>query len=99
MVQNIFIHIKQEDLRDDTRKFIYRAGKATDYFVLLLEGRARVTHHTSANETLQYEAGPFSYFGIPSIFIVPPVSNAGDVPLSVQLAVLCSSRMCETSNN
>ncbi|XP_028968316.1 metal transporter CNNM4 [Galendromus occidentalis] len=74
MVQNIFIHIKQEDLRDDTRKFIYRAGKATDYFVLLLEGRARVTHHTSANETLQYEAGSFSYFGVPSIFVVPAVT-------------------------
>ena len=75
MVQNIFFHIKQEDLRDDTRKYIYRAGKSTDYFVLLLEGRARVTHYTSANESLQYEAGSFSYFGIPSIFIVPAAGN------------------------
>lgn len=84
MVQNIFFHIKQEDLGDDTRKFIYRAGKTTDYFVLLLEGRARVTHHTSANETLQYEAGSFSYFGIPSIFIFPAAGNsaAGKVATS-----------------
>lgn len=71
MVQNIFIHIKADELTDDSRKFIYRAGKPTDYFALLLEGRARVTFYTSANEELVHEAGPFSCFGVPAIFVAP----------------------------
>ncbi|XP_022709103.1 metal transporter CNNM4-like isoform X1 [Varroa jacobsoni] len=78
MVQNIFIHIKADELADDSRKFIYRAGKATDYFALLLEGRAKVTLHTSANEELQHEAGPFSYFGVPAIFLLPVAGQAGE---------------------
>lgn len=41
-------------------RYLYKAGEQADYFVMILEGRASVT---CGSEELNYEAGPFSFFG------------------------------------
>lgn len=59
--QDIYNHIKKnKDWRNDPATIIYQQGKAVDYFVLILEGRAEVT---VGKENLVFESGPFTYFG------------------------------------
>ncbi|XP_076345952.1 metal transporter CNNM3-like isoform X2 [Tachypleus tridentatus] len=62
MAQNIFFTLKMRS-RDDANApamTIYQAGKPSDYFVLILEGRVRVQ---VGKENLVFEGGPFTYFG------------------------------------
>ncbi|XP_022240761.1 metal transporter CNNM4-like [Limulus polyphemus] len=62
MAQNIFFTLKMRT-RDDANApamTIYQAGKPSDYFVLILEGRVRVQ---VGKENLVFEGGPFTYFG------------------------------------
>lgn len=49
---------------EDESKFLYRYGKPADYFVMILEGKVRVT---VGNESLTYESGPFTYFGVSAL--------------------------------
>lgn len=59
--QDIVFHIKKnKDWRNDPACVIYQRGKASDYFVLVLEGRVEVT---IGQENLVFESGPFTYFG------------------------------------
>lgn len=51
--------IKSKEKNNPTL-MIYEQGKSADYFVLILEGRVDVTVGT---EALQFECGPFTYFG------------------------------------
>lgn len=43
---------------------IYQKGKPADYFVLILEGRVEVQ---VGRESLVFESGPFTYFGIQAL--------------------------------
>ena len=49
-----------------------RQGKASDYFVLILEGRVEVT---VGKENLVFESGPFSHFGLQAL--------AAGIPLGI----------------
>ncbi|KAH7981786.1 hypothetical protein HPB52_001096 [Rhipicephalus sanguineus] len=100
MAQNIFF-----TLRPSTGKNIFDAGKPCDYFTVVLEGRVRVT---VGRESLVFEAGPFSYFGLPVLtsergtfvpdYTVTPLSYVVfmKVSHSVYLAALRASRMSKT---
>ena len=67
MTQNIFFKSKQcKDGYNAPSQTLYQAGKPADYFILILEGRVRVT---VCKENLVFETGPFSYFGIPALTI------------------------------
>ncbi|GFY78974.1 metal transporter CNNM2 [Trichonephila inaurata madagascariensis] len=75
MTQNIFFKSKQNKdgaLYNAPCNTLYQAGRPADYFVLILEGRCRVT---VCKENLVFETGPFSFFGIPAITVTV---NAGD---------------------
>lgn len=97
MAQNIFFTI-----RPSTGKNIFDAGKLCDYFTVVLEGRVRVT---VGKENLVFEAGPFSYFGLPVLtsergtfvpdYTVTPLSYVIFLKIShsVYMAALRASRM------
>lgn len=59
--QDVVHHIKLKAKEKNPQSIlIYEQGKPADYFVLILEGRVEVT---VGQEQLQFECGPFSYFG------------------------------------
>ncbi|UYV68359.1 CNNM2 [Cordylochernes scorpioides] len=60
--QNIYHQVKSTDTQ---RCELYRAGKPDDSFILILEGRVKV--HIG-KESLEYDTGPFAYFGLPAIY-------------------------------
>lgn len=49
---------------EDEENYLYRHGKAADYFILILEGKVKVI---VGNENLTYESGPFTYFGVSAL--------------------------------
>ena len=67
MAQKIYflerIHIDEEGVPDKTVK-LYEEGKICDYFILIIEGRVKVT---VGKERLVFISGPFSYFGAESL--------------------------------
>lgn len=68
--QDVIHHVKVKcKEKNDPAVMIYEQGKAADYFVLILEGRVDVT---VGNEALQFECGPFTYFGTQAL-----VQNVG----------------------
>ncbi|KAG8184776.1 hypothetical protein JTE90_011563 [Oedothorax gibbosus] len=74
MTQNIFFKsIQNKNGQKVLLNPIYQAGKPADFFMLILEGRCRVT---VCKENLVFEAGPFSFFGIPAITI--NINSGGD---------------------
>lgn len=63
--QDIIHHVRCKGKeRDDASMVIYQQGKPVDYFVLILEGRVEVT---VGRESLIFESGPFTYFGIQAL--------------------------------
>ncbi|KAK8789111.1 unextended protein-like isoform X1 [Amblyomma americanum] len=95
MAQNIFFSLKPS-----TGKNIFDAGKPCDFFTVILEGRVRVT---VGKESLVFEAGPFSYFGLPALergsfvpdYTVTPLSCVVFMKIghSVYMAALRASRL------
>lgn len=97
MAQNIFFTLKPS-----TGKNIFDAGRPCDFFTVILEGRVRVT---VGKESLVFEAGPFSYFGLPALtsekgnfvpdYTVTPLSYVVFMKVAhgVYLAALRASRM------
>ncbi|CAG0888653.1 unnamed protein product [Cyprideis torosa] len=53
-----------EALMDEKPVYFFIKGVPTDCFILILEGRVRVTTST---ENLVFESGPFSYFGVQAL--------------------------------
>lgn len=47
-----------------TDQYIYNAGKPTDTFTMILQGRVEVQY---AKDGIQFEGGPFSHFGIQAL--------------------------------
>ncbi|CAL1265152.1 unnamed protein product [Larinioides sclopetarius] len=85
MTQNIFFKSKQnKDGYNAPCSTLYQAGRPADYFVLILEGRCRVT---VCKENLVFETGPFSHFGIPAITVN---TTAGDTSSQSHLQSLSS---------
>ncbi|XP_050049272.1 unextended protein-like isoform X1 [Dermacentor andersoni] len=102
MAQNLFFTIKPS-----SGKNIFDAGKPCDFFTVVLEGRVRVT---VGRESLVFEAGPFSYFGLPALtvekgafvpdYTVAPLSYVVymKVSHSVYVAALRASRLGKTDD-
>ncbi|CAN7990635.1 unnamed protein product [Ixodes hexagonus] len=102
MAQNIFFTIKPS-----TGKNIFDAGKQCDYFAVVLEGRVRVA---VGKENLVFEAGPFSYYGLPALtadkgsfvpdYTVAPLSYVVYMKVGhgVYVAALRASRMNKTDD-
>ncbi|GIY09010.1 metal transporter CNNM2 [Caerostris darwini] len=85
MTQNIFFKSKQnKDNSNESCSTLYQAGKPADFFILILEGRCRVT---VCKENLVFETGPFSYFGIPAITVTV---NPGDISSQSHMQSLSS---------
>ena len=55
---------KYNSLGRTSQRLLYLAGKAADYFIIILEGRVRVT---VGNEGLVFESGPFTHFGVAAL--------------------------------
>lgn len=97
MAQNIFF-----TLRPSSGKNLFDAGKPADYFTVIIEGRVRVS---VGRESLAFEAGPFSYFGLPVLasekgtfvpdYTVTPLTCVIFMKVShgVYMAALRASRM------
>ncbi|GIX74548.1 metal transporter CNNM4 [Caerostris extrusa] len=69
---------------NESCSILYQAGKPADFFILILEGRCRVT---VCKENLVFETGPFSYFGIPAITVTV---NPGDTSSQSHMQSLSS---------
>ncbi|XP_055950775.1 unextended protein-like [Argiope bruennichi] len=64
MAQDVFLKSKVGKEGYEPSNILFQAGKAADYFILILEGRCLVT---VSKENLVFEAGPFATFGLPVI--------------------------------
>ncbi|GBM07153.1 Metal transporter CNNM4 [Araneus ventricosus] len=65
MAQDVFLKSKVgKEGYEPSSNVLFQAGKAADYFILILEGRCLVT---VSKENLVFEAGPFASFGLPVI--------------------------------
>ncbi|KFM57853.1 Metal transporter CNNM4, partial [Stegodyphus mimosarum] len=64
MAQDVYLKSKpgKEDYVPSSN-ILYQSGKASDYFILILEGRCLVT---VGRENLTFETGPFTSFGLPA---------------------------------
>jgi len=59
--QNVLVELEKRELEKFPEKqFIYKKGVPSDYFVLILEGTVQVQ---VGNEQLNFESGPFTYYG------------------------------------
>ena len=62
---------KEFELDDDDAKagkytYIYEYGKAVDYFVLIVNGKAELE---TGKEKIVSDVGSFSYFGVSALFV------------------------------
>ncbi|GFX32648.1 metal transporter CNNM2 [Trichonephila clavipes] len=65
LAQDVFLKAKErKEGYESSSIVLFQAGKAADYFILILEGRCLVT---VSKENLVFEAGPFTSFGLPAI--------------------------------
>jgi metal transporter CNNM len=58
--QNIIIDFQMSKTMVDKDLIIYERGKACDFFIMILQGKAQTV---IGKERLTFEAGPFMYFG------------------------------------
>ena len=58
----------------DDELILVRKGKPINYFILIIEGRVEVN---IGREELQFESGPFSYFGIQTLSQALPSTASG----------------------
>ena len=58
----------------DDELTLVRKGKPINYFILIIEGRVEVN---IGREELQFESGPFSYFGIQTLSQALPSTASG----------------------
>lgn len=64
---------KQTSIAERERVYLYKSGEVVDHFIMILEGRVSVI---CGREELNYEAGPFSYFGKSSLTITSATLDA-----------------------
>ena len=57
---NVLFEIKLDTAVNDGSHVLYRKNVPSEYFILILEGRATVS---VGKDNLTFEAGPFHYFG------------------------------------
>lgn len=75
MAQDVYFKSKTcKDNHVPASNILFQAGKAADYFILILEGRCLVT---VSKEKLVFETGPFSSFGLPVITVNTPEQVSG----------------------
>ncbi|KAH9369550.1 hypothetical protein HPB48_019662 [Haemaphysalis longicornis] len=102
MAQNIFFTLKPSNETN-----IFDAGRPCDFFAIILEGRVRVI---AGKESLVFEAGSFSYFGLPALtsdkgsfvpdYTVTPLTYVVfmKVARTVYLAAVRASRVGKTDD-
>lgn len=56
--------LNEATIKEDDPNLLYKYGKPADYFIMILEGKVRVV---VGNESLTYESGPFTYFGVSAL--------------------------------
>ena len=61
--QNVIVNMKVSDPKAE-ESYIYRRGRACDYFILLVQGRVEVD---IGQENMVFEGGPFIYFGVQAL--------------------------------
>lgn len=69
MAKNIYFEAKGQPRKANIREMspenlLYIRGEPADYFIMILEGRARIIV-TSENQ--EYDAGPFCVFGVKAL--------------------------------
>ncbi|RWS25879.1 metal transporter CNNM4-like protein [Leptotrombidium deliense] len=82
IAQKVYYNVRLEEggqqLPENVR-ILYTAGKAADYFIMILEGRVQVI---VGKESLEFESGPFTYFGVAALKLpegMPKVSSVYSV--------------------
>ncbi|RWS17424.1 metal transporter CNNM4-like protein [Dinothrombium tinctorium] len=72
IAQKVYYHVKIEDsdVVNQAQTLLYTAGKPADYFIMILEGRVKVI---VGKECLEFESGPFTYFGVAALKIAEPI--------------------------
>lgn len=81
MRQKIYYTIRINEDEDPKPVPLYKEGEICDFFVLLIEGRVRVT---IGREKLEFVSGPFSYFGVRSLTEVDsPMDVTADYSVDV----------------
>lgn len=85
--QKIYYKVRPEE---SVEKFLYTAGEAADYFIMILEGRVQVL---CGRESLVFEGGPFSYFGKAALAVGAADKPPAATPQSA------GPRRKESSNN
>ena len=64
MLNQDIIHIIKPGGKEKETQMLFSQGKAVDHFVLVLEGHVEVT---IGKESLTFESGPFTYFGLAAL--------------------------------
>lgn len=62
--RDVLIQLTFDENEKKDELYIYKANKATDFFVLILEGTVRAI---VGRENLEFETGAFSYYGVPAL--------------------------------
>ncbi|XP_005102419.1 metal transporter CNNM4 [Aplysia californica] len=74
MKKDIVVNLSPTDPVSE-KNFIYRKGVASDVFVLVLQGTVEVT---IGDESMVFETGPFSYFGVESLKCIRKMSTVNE---------------------
>ena len=80
-------------VQEDDDLTIIKKGKPVNYFIMIVEGKVNVT---IGGEELEFEAGPFSYYGIKALTQVTQSMAAavdGKAPGSVYFLFMAPSFM------
>lgn len=81
MNKNIYFEAKGEPRKPNidnisSENILYKRGQPADYFIMILEGRARVI---VTKENQEYDAGPFCCFGIGALTSSIPSTDDGTI--------------------
>ncbi|KAG1678664.1 Metal transporter CNNM4 [Nymphon striatum] len=93
--QDIY-HLSKKGKKSENA-MLYQRGKVADYFIIILEGRVRVT---IGNENLHFEGSPFMYFG--SLAINSSLHNnplSGSIDQTNSILKLSTQSMNATESN
>ena len=81
-------------VQEDDDLTIIKKGKPVNYFIMIVEGKVNVT---IGGEELEFEAGPFSYYGIKALTQVTQSMAAavdGKAPGSVYFLFMAPFSFC-----
>uniref|UniRef100_A0A8C4JPT6 Metal transporter n=1 Tax=Dromaius novaehollandiae TaxID=8790 RepID=A0A8C4JPT6_DRONO len=84
-----------EENKKSPRHFLYTKNKAADYFILILQGKVEVE---AGKESMKFEAGAFSYYGVMALS-PPPIRSPSHVSgLNRSASLSCHERSDSVSS-